>query len=191
MLGYVLPALIYIKANEEEFHYACTVTFGRSFKSYSITGRDQQEVSNQPNSIYEMKNAVINNPDNTKSIGAQDHTLKYASQIIESNSDSDEEVIEFSHPLDITNDLNREIIHDNKEDKEEKDDSGSSKRSSREVYSLLGENRTSFISASLMSTIRNRLEAFSKFYLPVGMILFGIVAGISGVGTVIYQQVNK
>lgn len=128
ILGYVLPAVLYIKTYEIEFTEACSVAFNYNFSSHSVI-----------NNSIDSEFSIASTPENLQ---CDSGGLEYELVSNVNNKDID------------LDDMN---------------------------YSI------SCSQGSKRNLLWMRFVALKRFYLPLILIAFGIIAAFSGVSTIVYQ----
>lgn len=211
-LGFVLPALIYIQTYRKEFREACRVAF--HWSKYESNNQQTAMWSDECTSdallkapsveipTIESSEATNNTADSSGDLEDRDgrlsphrrknNQLEYKSILlapdvsapvnaINSGDDDDlEEVVDFdgsvphgSRSVGVTGQSSHRL---------------SLNRLTTNSCPCLGtvtDEKSSFRRWS--ATIWTRVTALKQFYLPLFMIAFGLIAAVSGVGTILYQ----
>jgi len=211
MLGYVLPPLVFIFAYKKEFARAVFV----AFRVRLFVGEGDDELpsdDDQSKRIQDVNRLAIemvhhprksNSNNNTdkrvrSDPNSEDKSSLLSSSPDESTEEADHEVetttIRFRSPLGTSDEVEVETEHpdgimtsiDLSPSAEDEEDLATTSERSRQqgrgdgFYSLL-------TTRAAIPSLWGRICALQDFYLPLFMIVFGLIALVSGVGTVIAE----
>ena len=210
VIGFVLPGLIYIRAYQIEFHEAILFTFDITLSSsyYHINTNTNTNLynnhiyhsaplNNTEDSINAISNKnVVKNPMNL-SINTTNTTSDNNSNNNNNNDNSNSSNIQSSSSS--SSDINNHLYQDTESERDENNHINSNNNNNNNSHTTNINNRHMDLENSHTNTVneintyRNksiyqRITAFYDFYLPVFLVLFGITALITGVGTVLSQN---
>ena len=191
VIGFVLPGLIYIRAYQIEFHEAMLFTFDIALSPsyYHSSLVNNNHVYQSAPSSSGTADDKINVLDNTNTVTNPMITTASSNNNSSSNHDLEKTQVNSVYSTvraSSYDDTNLAYL-----DTESISDQNSHISSNNSMNTDLENSITSNInetSAHRIKSVWQRLLAFYDFYLPVFLVLFGVTALITGVGTVLSQN---